>query len=88
MTPATGTPPEFRRGLTERELVYVLQVDPTATAHPGEAVPATALSTGRGRPPKPRYPDEPVPLRELALSAGRAACRRVTWRNGTRKTKD
>jgi len=83
-----GDATEFRLGLTERELVYVLQVDPTATAHPGEAVPATAPSTGRGRPPKPRYPDEPVTLRELALTAGRAACHRVTWRNGSKKTKD
>jgi SRSO17 transposase len=83
-----GDATEFRLGLTERGLVYVLQVDPTATAHPGEAVPATAPSTGRGRPPKPRYPDEPVTLRELALAAGRGACRRVTWRNGSKKTKD
>ncbi|WP_158854983.1 IS701 family transposase [Saccharothrix deserti] len=83
-----GDATEFRLGLTERGLDYVLQVDPTATAHPGDAVPATVPSTGRGRPPKPRYPDEPVTLRELALAAGRAACRRVTWRNGSRKTKD
>jgi SRSO17 transposase len=83
-----GDATEFRLGLTERELVYVLQVDPTATAHPSDAVPATPPSTGRGRPPKPRYPHEPVTLRELALAAGRGACRRVTWRNGSKKTKD
>jgi SRSO17 transposase len=83
-----GDATEFRLGLSERELVYVLQVDPTATAHPGDAVPATAPSAGRGRPPKPRYPDAPVTLRELALAAGRGTCRRVTWRTGGGKTKD
>jgi SRSO17 transposase len=35
----------------------------------------------------PAYPDPPLTLRELALAAGRGACRRVTWRRGTRKTK-
>jgi SRSO17 transposase len=83
-----GDATEFRLGLTERELVYVLQVDPTATAHPGDAVPVTPSWTGRGRPPKPRYPDAPATLRDLALAAGRGACRRVTWRNGSKKTKD
>lgn len=83
-----GDATEFRLGLTERGLVYVLQVDPTATAHPGEAVPATAPSTGRGRPPTPRYPDAPATLRDLALAAGHGACRRITWRHGSKKTKD
>ena len=83
-----GDATEFRLGLTERGLDYVLQVDPTATAHPGDAVPVTPSSTGRGRPPKPRYPDEPVTLRDLALAAGGGARRRVTWRHGSKKTKD
>ncbi len=83
-----GDATEFRLGLTARELVYVLQVDPTATAHAGDAAPATPPSTGRGRPPQPRYPDEPASLRELVLAAGRGACRRVTWRHGSKKTKD
>lgn len=82
-----GDATEFRLGLTERGLVYLLQVDPTATAHPGNAVPATPTSTGRGRPPKPRYPNQPATLRELALAAGRGACRQITWRNGSKITK-
>ncbi len=84
-----GDAAEFRLGLTERGLPYVLQVDPTATAHPGDAVPTQpAPPTGRGRPPKPRYPNPPNTLRELALAAGRDTCRQVTWRKGSKKTKN
>jgi SRSO17 transposase len=40
---------------------YVLQVDPTATAHPGEAVPATPPFTGRGRRPSLATPTSQSP---------------------------
>jgi SRSO17 transposase len=84
-----GDAAEFRLGLTDRGLPYVLQVDPTAIAQPADAVPAqSARPAGRGRPPTPRYPTKPVTLRELALAAGQGACRRITWRNGSKKTKD
>jgi SRSO17 transposase len=76
----------FRLGLIARGLSYVVQVDPTATAQPGDAVPVTAAYTGRGRPPKPAYPDPPVTFKELVLAAGRGAARQVTWRHGTRTT--
>jgi SRSO17 transposase len=82
-----GDATEFRLGLTQRGFCYVLQVDPTATAHPGDAVPLTRSYTGRGRPPVPAYPNPPATLRTLALAAGRAVCRRVTWRMGTRTTR-
>ncbi len=74
----------FRLGLAERGLSYVLEVDPTATAYPAHAVPAAATYTGRGRPPRPAYPDQPATLKDLAIAAGRGAVRRVTWRRGTR----
>jgi SRSO17 transposase len=84
-----GDAAQFRLGLTERGLPYVLQVDPTAIAHPGGAAPVTPPPTGRkGRPPKPHYPDKPAPLRALVLAVGRSACRKLTWRKGSRKTKD
>lgn len=82
-----GDAAQFRLGLTERGLPYVLQVDPTAIAHPGTAVPVTPPFSGRGRPPQPRYPDKPSTLRELALAAGHGACRKLTWRTGSKKTK-
>jgi acyl-CoA synthetase (AMP-forming)/AMP-acid ligase II len=54
---------------------------------PSVAQPVTRPYSGRGRPPVPAYPDPPATLRELALAAGRGACRRLTWRTGTRTTK-
>jgi SRSO17 transposase len=83
-----GDAAEFRQGLTERGFAYVLEVDPTATAHPAAAVPGARPYTGRGRPPAPVYPDQPLTLRELVLAAGRGAARQVTWRKGTRTSTD
>jgi SRSO17 transposase len=77
----------FRQGLDDRGFDYVLQVDPDALAHPGAAVPVTPPYTGRGRPPAPAYPQHPVSLRALVMAAGRNACRRVTWRTGSKATK-
>lgn len=76
----------FRLGLAERGLRYVVQVDPTATAYPADAVPVTPPYSGRGRRPRPAYPDPPATLKDLVLAAGRDTARRVTWRRGTRKT--
>lgn len=81
-----GDAAEFRLGLTERGLTYVLAVRADATAHPAEAVPATAAWTGNGRPPGPRYQDKPVDLKTLAMNAGRSAGRFVVWRHGSKKS--
>ncbi|MEV0733356.1 IS701 family transposase [Polymorphospora sp. NPDC050346] len=75
----------FRLGLAERGMAYVVQVDPTATAHPGDATPTTPAHTGRGRPPRPAYPDPPATLKALVLAARRRV-RPVTWRHGSRPT--
>jgi SRSO17 transposase len=50
-------------------------------------VPTAPPYTGRGRPPVPRYRDDPANLASLALTAGRSALRQVTWRYGTRRSK-
>jgi SRSO17 transposase len=76
----------FRLGLDERGLHYVVQVDPDATAHPGDAVPLTPAYSGRGRPPRPAYPDPPVTFKQLVLAAGRDTVRQVTWRRGSRRS--
>jgi SRSO17 transposase len=81
-----GDTTAFRQGLTDRGLDYVVAVKPTTSAHPGDAVPEQPAYSGRGRPPVPRYPEDPSNLRALVLAAGRRALRRVTWRQGTRKT--
>ncbi|MPY81570.1 MAG: transposase, partial [Actinophytocola sp.] len=83
-----GDATEFRLGLDQRGLAYVLEADPTATAYPGDAVPEDRPYRGRGRYPAPAYPDKPSTLQKLVLAAGRRACRRITWRNGTKKTAD
>jgi SRSO17 transposase len=82
-----GDATEFRLGLDERGFDYVLEVDSTATAHPADAQPVTAAYTGRGRRPRPAYPDKPSTLKDLAIAAGRRAARQVTWRQGTKATK-
>jgi len=81
-----GDATEFRLGLTERGLSYVLAVSPTATAHPAQAVPVTAAWVGNDRPPGPRYPDKPVDLKTLVTAAGRSAGRFVVWRRGSRES--
>jgi len=81
-----GDATEFRLGLTERGLTYVLAVSPTATAHPGYAVPVTPAYSGTGRPPSPRYLDKPQDLKTLVMAAGRSAGRFVLWRHGSKKT--
>lgn len=81
-----GDATEFRLGLTERGLTYVLAVRPDGTAHPADAVPTAAAWIGNGRPPGPRYQDKPVDLKTLAMNAGRSAGKFVVWRHGTKKT--
>jgi SRSO17 transposase len=81
-----GDAAEFRLGLTERGLTYVLAVRADATAHPAQAVPTTAAWVGNGRPPGPRYQDKPVDLKTLVMNAGRSAGKFVVWRHGSKKS--
>jgi SRSO17 transposase len=75
---------EFRAGLEQRELDYIVQVKPGTTAYPGDAEPVQPSYQGRGRPPVARYASKPVSLRELVLAAGRAQAVEVAWREGSR----
>ncbi|TWJ21140.1 transposase, IS4 family [Micromonospora endolithica] len=77
----------FRLGLAERGLRYVVQVDPNATAHHGDAVPVAPAYCGRGRPPRPVYPDPPATFKDLVLAAGQKTARQVTWRRGSRRSR-
>jgi SRSO17 transposase len=81
-----GDATEFRLGLSERGLSYVVAVKGTTSAYPVDAVPVAPPYTGRGRPSTPRYRDDPATLAGLVMAAGRRVLRRVTWRHGSRKT--
>lgn len=74
----------FRTGLEDRDLEYVVQVKGVTSTQPACAVPVAPEYQGRGRPPKPRYPDKPVSLRDLVLAAGQKQTRTVGWREGDR----
>jgi SRSO17 transposase len=80
-----GDTTEFRLGLDARGLRYVLAVKGATSAYPADATPVTPEYRGRGRPPVPRYREDPSNLAALALAAGRSQLRRVTWRHGSRK---
>jgi SRSO17 transposase len=81
---AYGDITEFRSGLQEREIGYVLDVKAITSAYPEDVAPERPTWTGTGRPPKPRYRAERSSIKHLALAAGEQGAVTVTWREGTR----
>jgi SRSO17 transposase len=81
---AYGDITEFRCGLQERELSYVLDVKGGTSAYLEEVGPERPDWKGKGRPPKPRYRETPCSLKALALAAGEQAAVTISWREGTR----
>lgn len=81
---AYGDITEFRTGLSERKLDYVLQVKGATSAYAEDVRPEQPDYRGTGRPPKPRYRAKPSSLKALALAAGRGALREVGWREGSK----
>jgi SRSO17 transposase len=81
---AYGDITEFRLGLEERGIGYVLDVKGATSALPENAEPARPTYKGNGRPPAARYRRPFSSLAELAGQAGQAAAEPVTWREGTR----
>lgn len=75
---------EFRQGLEDRQLGYVVQVRADTSAYPEQVRPTTAPYTGRGRHPRPRYRDKPGSLKQLALAAGQGAGVDLIWRRGSK----
>jgi SRSO17 transposase len=77
----------FRVGVAELELPYVLGLRSATTVWPpGQAPLPPAPWLGRGRPPTRlrRSPEhQPVSVKDLALGLPRKAWRRVTWREGS-----
>ena len=81
---AYGDITEFRLGLEERQVAYVLDVKGATSALPADAQPVQPAYTGTGRPPAARYRRPFSSLAALATDAGQDAFQEVTWREGTR----
>jgi SRSO17 transposase len=81
---AYGEITEFRVGLEERELDYVVQVKAGTSAYVEQVRPQSTAYAGTGRPPMPRYREKRSSLRVLALTADQDALQTVSWREGTR----
>jgi hypothetical protein len=64
---------EFRQGLSDREIRYIVATTSTTTVQPGDAVPVTQPYTCRDPRPKPAYPDPPVSIKDLAITHGPTA---------------
>jgi SRSO17 transposase len=83
---AYGINTEFRDGLTELELQYVVGVQSSMTVWEPGKQPLPAKSKGTmGRPPRllQRTTDhQPVSVKQLAMSLPSAAFKEITWREG------
>jgi SRSO17 transposase len=79
-----GEAGEFRAGLDDRQIPYVVQVKADTSAYPEQVRPVVARYSGRGRRPQPRYRDKPSSLKCLALAAGQQACVELIWRRGSK----
>ena len=77
----------FRQALTDAGWQYAVAVKGSVSAHDGDAVPQARPYGGLGQPPKPAYPRPPATVRQLALAAADQV-RPVTWRHGTKTSKD
>jgi SRSO17 transposase len=83
-----GIDSQFRAGLTELGLPYVVGVQSsTSVWEPGKAPLPAKRWSGQGRPPRllRRNKDHaPVSVRQLALSLAPAHWKTITWRAGTK----
>jgi len=79
---AYGEVNQFRLGLEQRQLAYVVQVPGTISAYPQQVVPETLPYAGRGQPSKPRYRQPRASVKQLVLAAGERAARTLAWRQG------
>ncbi len=74
---------QFRAGLDDRQIRYVVQVKADTSAYPEQVHPTIAAHKGRGRRPRPRYHHTPSSLKQLALAAGQHAGVELIWRRGS-----
>jgi SRSO17 transposase len=86
---AYGNDSQFREGLTELGLEYVVGVQKSTTVwRPGEAPRPAKRWKGRGRPPTLLRRDKnhrPISVKQLAESLAASAWENVSWRQGTKQ---
>jgi hypothetical protein len=75
---------EFRQGLEDRQLGYVVQVKADTSAYPEQTRPERLPYAGRGQPSKPRYRQPRSPVKQLILQAGPQAGVELIWRRGSK----
>ena len=76
-----GQVAEFRQGLSERAVSYVVATTSSTTVQPAGAVPVAPEYAGMGKYPIPKYPDPARSLKELALAHGPDQAQLVSWRD-------
>lgn len=82
---AYGSDNQFRAGIRELGLRYVLGVQGTMTVwRPGQGPRPTKRGKRQRRPPL-EAPPQPVSLKQLAVELPDGAWKTVTWREGTQK---
>jgi len=79
-----GHSADFRQGLVDRRLHYVVGVESSTAVgeKPTQRVPPRPRA-GHGRPRRPYYRGQPTALRELASDLSPEAWHPLTWRQGT-----
>jgi len=86
---AYGNDGQFREGLTEMGLEYVVGVQKSTTVwKPGEAPRPAKRWKGRGRPPTLLRRDnhhQPISVKQLAESLAASSWENVSWREGTKQ---
>ena len=83
-----GKGTQFRTGLTELGLQYVVGIETNATVWESgrRPLPAPARKPGRGASPKRLRRDEdhqPISVKQLALGLPSSAWKEITWRQGS-----
>jgi SRSO17 transposase len=79
-----GDAGEFRQGLDDRDIGYVVQVKAETSAYPEQTRPERLPYRGRGQPSKPRYRQPRASVKQLVLQAGQQACVELSWRRGSK----
>jgi SRSO17 transposase len=75
-----GQVAEFRQGLSDRGITYIVATTSSTTAQPGDAEPVEPAYAGVGKHPAPRYPHPARSIKNLALDHGAHHTQLVHWR--------